>query len=100
MATAYASINTFPINILFSSTGYSFPEQIILLEDVKGDYSNSIITSIFTSWHYSIKNDFLVNEDHLVTLKYRQCKTNAQFFTICQCIENGVGALVIPMVQR
>lgn len=58
MATAYTSIKTLPINILFFIYWYSFPEQTILLEDVKGDYSNSIIY-LQAGIVNDIKNDFL-----------------------------------------
>ena len=58
MATAYSSIKTLPINILFFIYWYSFPEQTILLEDVKGDYSNSIIY-LQAGIVNDIKNDFL-----------------------------------------
>ena len=58
MATAYTPIKTFPFNILFFIYWYSFPEQTILLEDVKGDYSNSIIY-LQAGIVNDIKNDFL-----------------------------------------
>ena len=58
MATAYTSIKTFPFNILFFIYWHSFPEQTILLEDVKGDYSNSIIY-LQAGIVNDIKNDFL-----------------------------------------